>query len=84
MALLGANVQTNGNFREYYSTKELIFDSGGSTWTSSSNVNNELRTGFYNMGPFQLSSPCTHLGYNQELVKQTILKHEAMFKEQVR
>lgn len=84
MALLGANVQTNGNFREYYSTKELIFDSGGSTWTSSSNVNNELRTGFYNMGPFQLSSPCTHLGYNQELVKQTILKHEAMFKEQIR
>jgi hypothetical protein len=83
MALLGANVQTNGNFREYYSTKELIFDSGGSTLTSS-NVNNELRTDFYNMGPFPLSSPCTHLGYNQELVKQTILEHEAIFKEQVR
>jgi len=82
MALLGANVQKNGNFREYYSTKELIFDSGGSTWTSS-NVNNELRTDFY-MGPFPLSSPCTHLGYNQELVKQTIIKHEAIFKEQVR
>lgn len=83
MALLGANVQTNGNFREYYSTKELIFDSGGSTRTSS-NVNNELRTDFYNMGPFPLSSPCTHLGYNQELVKQTILEHEAIFKEQIR
>ncbi|WJX95567.1 hypothetical protein P8452_76871 [Trifolium repens] len=83
MALLGANVQLNDNFQGYYPTKELRFDSGGSTWTSA-NVNNELRTDFYHMGPFPVSSPCTFLGYNQELVKQTILKHEAIFKDQIR
>jgi hypothetical protein len=83
MALLGANVQLNDNFQGYYPTKELRFNSGGSTWTSA-NVNNELRTDFYHMGPFPVSSPCTFLGYNQELVKQTILKHEAIFKDQVR
>ncbi|CAI8583453.1 unnamed protein product [Vicia faba] len=84
MALLGANVQCNDNFSRYYSTRELLFDSEGSTWTSS-NVNNELRTDFYHMGPFPLSSPSTTLlGYNQELVKQTILKHEAIFKDQIR
>ncbi|KAI5416633.1 uncharacterized protein LOC127073752 [Lathyrus oleraceus] len=83
MALLGANVQCNDKFPRYYSTRELIFDSEGSTWTSS-NVNNELRTEFCHMGPFPLSSPSTLLGYNQELVKQTILKHEAIFKDQIR
>ncbi|CAJ2664617.1 unnamed protein product [Trifolium pratense] len=83
MALLGANVQLNDNFQGYYPTRELVFDSGGSTWTSS-NVNNELRTDFFHMGPFPVSSPCTFLGYNQELVKQTILKHEAIFKDQIR
>nr|XP_027192415.1 uncharacterized protein LOC105852476 [Cicer arietinum] len=84
MALLGTNVQCNGNFSRYYSTKEVMFNSEGSTWTLS-NVNNELRTDCYNMmGPFPLTSPCTLLGYNQELVKQTILRHEAIFKDQIR
>ncbi|XP_058761598.1 uncharacterized protein LOC131634981 [Vicia villosa] len=83
MALLGANVRCNDNFPRCYSTREFMFDSEGSTWTSS-NVNNEPRTDFYHMGPFPSSSPSTPLGYNQEIVKQTILKHEAMFKDQIR
>ncbi|XP_061346640.1 uncharacterized protein LOC133292261 [Gastrolobium bilobum] len=80
---MGANVQCNGYFPGYYSTRDLIFDSEGSIWTSS-NVNSELRNDCYHMVSMPVSSsPCNLLGYNKELLKQTILKHEAIFRDQI-
>lgn len=79
---MGANVQSNGYFPGYYSTREIIFGSEGSMRTSS-NVNTELKNDYYHIGSLPLSSPCNLVGYNKELLKQTILKHEAIFRDQV-
>ncbi|KAE9601931.1 hypothetical protein Lalb_Chr13g0303011 [Lupinus albus] len=84
MALLGmgANVQHHGYFPGYFSTKDLIFDSEGSMLTSS-NINSELKNDCHNIGSLPVSPPCNLLGYNKELLKQTILKQEAVFRDQI-
>ncbi|KAE9609643.1 hypothetical protein Lal_00006671 [Lupinus albus] len=84
MALLGmgANVQNNGYFPGYSSTNDLIFDSEGSMWTSS-NVNTELKNDCHHIGSLPVLSPCNILGCNKELLKQTILKQEAVFRDQI-
>ncbi|XP_019438673.1 PREDICTED: uncharacterized protein LOC109344364 isoform X2 [Lupinus angustifolius] len=80
MALLGmgANVQYHGYFPGYCSTKDLIFDSEGSMWTSS-NINSELKNDCHNIGSLPVSSS----NINKELLKQTILKQEAVFRDQI-
>ncbi|XP_028753621.1 uncharacterized protein LOC114713205 [Neltuma alba] len=77
MALLGmgANVQCNGTKPGYHSSRDLIFGPEGSTRTSSNN-NFEIQNGVFINGSLPIE-------YNKELVKQTILKHEVMFKEQI-
>ncbi|XP_019464746.1 PREDICTED: uncharacterized protein LOC109363035 isoform X2 [Lupinus angustifolius] len=84
MALLGmgANVQDKGYFPGYSSTNDLSFDSEGSTWTSS-NVNTELKNDRRHIGSWPVLSPCNILGCNKELLKQTILKQEAVFRDQI-
>lgn len=84
MALLdmGANVQCNGTVPGYHSGRDIIFSTEGSTRTLSNN-NIEILNDRLNNGSLPVSSPVHHLEYNKELMKQTILKHEAVFKEQV-
>ncbi|CAL0325770.1 unnamed protein product [Lupinus luteus] len=84
MALLGmgGNVQDNGYFPRYSSTNDLIFDSEGSTWTSS-NVNTKLKNDCHHIDSLPVLSPCNILGCNKELLKQTILKQEAVFRDQI-
>ncbi|KAJ1406271.1 hypothetical protein SESBI_25190 [Sesbania bispinosa] len=85
MALLGmgANMGCNGYFLGCYSTKDLIFGAEGNTWTPS-NGNSELKDDSYQIGSMPLSSTCHLLGgYNKELLKQTILKHESIFRDQI-
>ncbi|KAL9314184.1 hypothetical protein ACSQ67_019636 [Phaseolus vulgaris] len=84
MALLGmsANRQNNGYIPGYHSPRDLVFGAEGSTWTSS-NYDGERENGCYGLGSLPLSSTCHLLGYNKELLKQTILKHEAMFRDQI-
>ncbi|KAK7411376.1 hypothetical protein VNO78_02809 [Psophocarpus tetragonolobus] len=84
MALLGmsANRQCNGYFPGYHSPRDLVFDAEGSTWTSS-NGNTERENDCYHLGSLPLSSTCQLSGYNKELLKQTILKHEAIFRDQI-
>ncbi|XP_029129275.1 uncharacterized protein LOC109808321 [Cajanus cajan] len=83
MALLGmsANMRCNGYFPEYYSTGDNVFGAEGSTWISS-NGNGECKNDRYQIGSLPLST-CHLLGYNKELLKQTILKHEAIFRDQI-
>ncbi|KAL2340720.1 hypothetical protein Fmac_008660 [Flemingia macrophylla] len=83
MALLGmsANMQCNGYFPYYYCTGDNVFGAEGSTWTSS-NGNSERKNDCYQIGSMPLST-CQRLGYNKELLKQTILKHEAIFRDQI-
>ncbi|KAK4257223.1 hypothetical protein QN277_006838 [Acacia crassicarpa] len=84
MALLdmGANVQCNGTVPGYHSGRDIIFSTEGSTRTLSNN-NIEIPNDRFNNGSLPVSSPVHHLEYNKELMKQTILKHEAVFKEQI-
>lgn len=84
MALLGmgANAPCNGYVPGYHSARDLVFGAEGSAWNSS-NGNNELQNNRYNNGSLPGSPPVHLLEYNKELVKQTILKHEAIFRDQV-
>ncbi|TKY73342.1 hypothetical protein E2542_SST02094 [Spatholobus suberectus] len=84
MALLGmsANRQCNDYFPGYHSPMDLVFGAEGSTWTSS-NSNSERKNDCYQIDSLPLSSTCHLLGYNKELLKQTILKHEAIFRDQI-
>ena len=79
---MGANMQCNGHFPGYYSTRDLIFGAEGTSWTSS-NGNSELKNDCYQIGSLPLSSSCHLLAYDKELLKQTILKHETIFRDQV-
>ncbi|XP_014522229.1 uncharacterized protein LOC106778758 [Vigna radiata var. radiata] len=84
MALLGmgANRQNNGYIPGYHSPRDLVFSAEGSTWTSS-NYTGEREDDCHGLGSSPLSSTCHLLGYNKELLKQTILKHEAIFRDQI-
>ncbi|MED6206045.1 hypothetical protein PIB30_023261 [Stylosanthes scabra] len=79
---MGANVQCDGYFPGYYSARDLIFESERIPWTSS-DVNSELKNELHYIGSLPVSSPCNLIGYNKELLKQTILKHEAIFRDQI-
>ncbi|MED6221118.1 hypothetical protein PIB30_051257 [Stylosanthes scabra] len=79
---MGANVQCDGYFPGYYSARDLIFESERIPWASS-DVNNELKNELHYIGSLPVSSPCNLIGYNKELLKQTILKHEAIFRDQI-
>ncbi|KAK7304663.1 hypothetical protein VNO77_42548 [Canavalia gladiata] len=79
---MSTNMRCNGYFQGYHSTRDLVFGAKGSTWTSS-NGNSEVKNDCYQIGSLPLSSNCHLLGYNKELLKQTILKHEAIFRDQI-
>ena len=84
MALLGmgANMQYNGNFPGYCSRINLNMEANSSTWP----INNMDK--MFDCGPFYngvLSSfPLDPvLGYHKEELKQMMLKHETIFRDQV-
>ncbi|KAF7806228.1 uncharacterized protein G2W53_038389 [Senna tora] len=83
MALLG-NVQCNGYVPGYHSTRsrDLIYGAEGSTWTTS-NGNIELQNDRYTNGSLSVPSSVQLLNYDKELLKQTILKQEAIFRDQI-
>lgn len=84
MALLGtsASRQCNGYFQGYHPPRDPVFGAEGSSWTSS-NGNSERKNDCYQIGSLPLSSSTCHLVGYKELLKQTILKHEAIFRDQV-
>ncbi|KAK7301502.1 hypothetical protein RJT34_12367 [Clitoria ternatea] len=84
MALLGmnANMRCNGYTSGYHSTRDLVFGVEGSTWTSS-NGNSERKNDCYQIGSLPLSSTGQLPGCNKEHLKQIILKHEAIFRDQI-
>ncbi|KAJ7956437.1 DUF863 family protein [Quillaja saponaria] len=84
MALLGmgANVQYNGYLLGYYSSKDLILGAEGSKCTLS-NGDSELQSSLYHTSSLSALSPEQLSGYKKELVKQTMLQHEAIFRDQI-
>lgn len=84
MALMGtdANVPCSGYLTGHYSPRDLIFGAEGNAWTTS-NGKGELKNDCYNNCslPVPLSGQLS--GYDKELLKQTMLKHEAIFRDQV-
>ncbi|CAJ1975332.1 unnamed protein product [Sphenostylis stenocarpa] len=74
--------QNNGYIPGYHSPRDLVFGAESSTWTSS-NYNGERDNDCYGFGSLPLTSTCHLFGYNKELLKQTILKHEAVFRDQI-
>lgn len=77
---MGAKMEYSSYFPGYYSTRNLSLDANGSTWPLSVDAK-ILESGNYFNG--FLSSDCL-LAYNKEFLKQTMLKHEAIFKNQVK
>ncbi|KAK4252493.1 hypothetical protein QN277_014486 [Acacia crassicarpa] len=79
---MGANVETSGYPSRFNSTRNFIFGTEGNTWTSS-NGKGKLINDCHHHYSLSVPSPTHILGYDKEIVKQTILKHEAMFKDQI-
>lgn len=86
MALLG-NLQCDGYVPRYPSPRDRILGTEGSTLTSSNgNIEeqNDVQNDGRKSGSLSESSSVNLVDYNKELMKQTILKQEATFREQVR
>lgn len=84
MALLGmgTNMQYNGNFPGYYSAINLNMEANSSTWPLN-NIDKMLDCGHFYNGFVSPLSPDQVLGYNKEVLKQMMLKHETIFRDQV-
>ncbi|XP_075661983.1 uncharacterized protein LOC142631649 isoform X1 [Castanea sativa] len=84
MALLGmgANMQYNGNFPGYYSRINLNMEANSSTWPVN-DIDKVFDHGpFYN-GFLPSFPPDQVLGYQKEVLKQEMLKHETIFRDQI-
>lgn len=84
MALLGmeANGLYDGYFTGYFSTTDLNKDASSSTW----HLNNTYRKleDSHRYNGLLSTLPADQVsGYNKEVLKQTMLKHEAMFRDQI-
>lgn len=79
---MGANMQCNSYFPGYYSTRNLKMDANGSTWPLNYD-DKTLKSEYCYSGIFLPLSPAQVLGYNKEVLKQTMLKHETIFRDQV-
>lgn len=84
MALLGmgTNTQCNGYFPAYYSTMDQNMYANSST-RPLNNIGKRLEHADHYYGFSLHSSPDQVLGYDTQALKQTILKHETMFRDQV-
>lgn len=75
-------MQYDGCFPGYYSTMDLNMDANSSTWPLN-NINKMLEHGHHYNGFLPPFSADQVLGYNKEVLKQMMLKHETMFRDQV-
>ncbi|KAL5746775.1 hypothetical protein ACOSQ2_024072 [Xanthoceras sorbifolium] len=84
MALLGmqADMQCKSYFPGHYSTVDLNLDTSGSIWPPY-NVDTVMKSEQYCNGTLSHSSPNQHWMYNKEVLKQTMLKHQATFRDQI-
>ncbi|KAJ0106594.1 hypothetical protein Patl1_18820 [Pistacia atlantica] len=84
MALLGmqADMQYKSFFPGHYSTMDLNLDANGSIWPLN-NIDKIFMNGHDYNGALLLPSPHQHLVQNKDTLKQAMLKHEAIFKDQV-
>ncbi|KAF4392654.1 hypothetical protein F8388_003074 [Cannabis sativa] len=76
---MGANMQYNSYFSGYHSARNLNLDANASTWPLDFNDKVSESGNYYN----GYLSPNYLLTYNKELLKQTMLKHETIFKDQI-
>ncbi|XP_031249905.1 uncharacterized protein LOC116107754 isoform X1 [Pistacia vera] len=85
MALLGmqADMQYKSFFPGHYSTMDLNLDANGSIWPLN-NIDKIFMNGHDYNGALLLPSPHQHLVQNKDTLKQAMLKHEAIFKDQIR
>lgn len=84
MALLGmqADMQYKSYFPRHYSTMDLNLDANGSIWPVN-NIDRIFMNGHSHDGALLLPFPYQLLVQNKAALKQTMLKHEAIFKDQV-
>lgn len=79
---MGANLQFNSYFPGCYTAMNLKMDANGSTWPLNYD-NRTLNSNYCHNGFLLPLSPDQVLGYNREVLKQTMLKHETEFRDQV-
>lgn len=75
-------MQCKSYFPGYYSTRDLNLEVNGSAFPFN-NIDKILNNGHYCPGSLSSPSPDLHLGCNKEALKQTMLKHESIFRDQV-
>lgn len=75
-------MQYNGNFPGYYSAINLNMEANSSTWPLN-NIDKMLDCGHFYNGFVSPLSPDQVLGYNKEVLKQMMLKHETIFRDQI-
>ncbi|XP_022738422.1 uncharacterized protein LOC111291102 isoform X2 [Durio zibethinus] len=78
-----ADVQHKSHFPGCYTAWDLNLDANGAVWPTDNNVGKILRNRQYYNGTWPLSSD-SNMFYNKGLLKQTMLKHEAEFRDQIR
>lgn len=79
---MGTKVQTENYLPAHYSMKDLNCESNGASWPSCFGENN-LSNGQFYYGFLPRTVADTQTGYEKDLVKQTMIEHEAIFKNQV-
>ncbi|KAF8389763.1 hypothetical protein HHK36_024282 [Tetracentron sinense] len=79
---MGTKVQHKSYLPEYYSMRDLNEDANSSSWPTYYEDRNLNRGLYYNRF---LPRPPTdaYLGHDREVLKQTMLKHESIFRKQV-
>ncbi|GAB4829084.1 hypothetical protein Ancab_018746 [Ancistrocladus abbreviatus] len=79
---MGTKVQFDNYLPGYYSMRDLSHDSNGGSWATYYADNSFPNPQYcYGFSPRGISDLCP--GYDRDIVKQTMLEHEAIFKNQV-
>lgn len=81
---MGTKVQIENYLPAHYSMKDLNRESNGASWTSCYGESNNLSNGQFYYGFLPRPVADAQPGYDKDVVKQTMLEHEAVFKNQVR
>ncbi|XP_021839309.1 uncharacterized protein [Spinacia oleracea] len=75
---MGTKVQFENYLPAHYSMKDLTRESNGASWPCFGESNGQFYYGFL---PRTVAD--SHPGYDKDVMKQTMLEHEAIFKDQV-
>ncbi|KAJ4961778.1 hypothetical protein NE237_021688 [Protea cynaroides] len=79
---MGTKVQCKSYLPGYYSMRDLNSDANNGGWPVYYE-DKTLKSGQYYNGFLLRPSTDAYLGYDKEMLKQTMLKHEAIFRDQV-